>query len=88
MVQVCILRPQLETMHGVVLNPNMCIWLWLTRHASWLMNSFSVRVSGRTAYEEAFDSDCKGDLCGSFREAESHAGVLDKDRRRRKASAA
>ena len=32
--QVRTLRAQLEMMHGVIFNPNMCIWLWLTRHAS------------------------------------------------------
>ena len=88
--QVRNLRVQVEMMHGSILHPNMCIWPWLTRHSSWLMNRFSVRVIGRTAHEEAFDSEWKGDLCvmaGTilFREAEMCTGALVIGRRRRKA---
>ena len=56
------------------------------------MNRFSIRVSCRTAHEEAFDSEWKGDVCALgekilFREAESCTGVVV-GRRRRKADAA
>ena len=88
--QVRTLRTHLESMHCVVLNPNMCIWSWLTRHASCLMSRLTTRASARTAYEEAFDSEWKGDLCvfGTtifFQVAESKTGALVKGRRRREA---
>ena len=57
------LHAQLETMHDIILNPHMCMWSWLTRHSSWLMNRFSVRVVGREVYEEACDSEWNGYLC-------------------------
>ena len=84
------MRAQVESAHGVVLTPNWCVWPWLIRHASWLMGRFSVRASGRTAYEEAFDSEWRGDLCvlGEvvlFREAASYTGDLVMGRRKRKA---
>ena len=52
------------------------------------MNRFSVRVSGRTAYEKAFDSEWEGNLCvfGEtilFWEAASYKGALVLGRRRR-----
>ena len=43
------LRAQLEMMGSVIQTPNLWIWPWLIRHASWLMNKFSIRASGRTA---------------------------------------
>ena len=54
------LRAQLEVVPAVILNTDMCIWPWLTRHASWLMNRFSVRATGRTTYEKALDCEWKG----------------------------
>ena len=79
--QVRTLRGQVEMMHSVTLDPNMCIWPRLTRHASWLMNRFSVRASGRAEYEEAIDSERKGgcpvwEKTILVREAESYTFAL------------
>ena len=51
------------------------------------MSRLSTRASARTAYEEAFDSEWKGDLCFFVEtilllEAESKSGRLVKGRRR------
>ena len=43
--QVRTLRTLLEMMHGLIVNPNTCIWTWLTHHSSWLMNWFSIQWS-------------------------------------------
>ena len=88
--QVRTARAQLEMMHGVTISPNWCMWTWLTRHACWLASRFSVRASGRTAREEAFDSEWKGDLCifgesVMLREAASTTGEMVGNRRRKKA---
>ena len=78
--QVRTMRSQIEVMHDVVISPNWCVWSWMARHAAWLASRFSVRASGRTAHEEAFDSEWKGDLCifgesVMFREAASYTAL-------------
>ena len=55
--QVRTMRSRIEVMHDVVISPNWCVWAWMARHAAWLASRFSVRASGRTAHEEAFDSE-------------------------------
>ena len=85
--QVGTLRGQLEMMHGLTLNPNMCVWPLVARHSSWSLNKFSVHVG-----EEAFDSEWKRDLCvvGQkilLQEAESYTGAMVMGGRRSKAVA-
>ena len=88
--QVRTMRSQIEVMHDVVISPNWCVWSWMARHAAWLASRFSVRASGRTAHEEAFDSEWKGDLCifGEsvlFREAAGYTGQMVGNWTRKKA---
>ena len=62
----------------------------MARHAAWLASRVSARASGRTAHEEALDSEWKGDLCifGEsvlFREAARYTGQMVGNRVRKKA---
>lgn len=91
--QVRTLRAQVEEAYDTTLNPNMCVWPWLVRHAAWVLGRFSIRASGRTAYEEAYDSEWRGDLCPfaetiMYRESSSYTGALVQHRRRKKADPA
>ena len=45
-----------EERHGVSITPQLSIWAWLVRHASWLVARYNVKGSGRTAFEDAFDT--------------------------------
>ena len=81
-----------EANYSMELTPDMAAWTWGLRHAAWLNTRFSVRVTGRTAYQEAYDTEWRGDLCTwletvLFQESAIYTGALVMNRRRRKADA-
>ena len=87
--QLRTLRAATEHHHGVRLHPSLAVWPWMVRHSCWLMARFSVRASGRTAHEEAFDSRWQGELAPFgvpvlFRQQVSVTGAMTGGRRRDK----
>merc|ERR1712194_690774 len=80
------LRYQLETKACMKITPDMPIWAWIGRRAAWLLSRYAVRPSGRTAYEETFDSSYASEI-GVFgeimymKEATSKTGQQQQKRR-------
>ena len=57
------------------ITPDMPVWAWIGRHATWLLSRYAVRPSGRTAYEETFDSSYSSEI-GVFGESMYMKGML------------
>ena len=89
--QVRTLHAQLQSVHGVVFE-SQHVYSALAYTTCFVFDEPTrhTRASARTAHEEAFDCEWKGDLCFFVEmilllEAESKSGRLVKGRRRRKA---
>ena len=58
------MRSRIEKTFGIELDIDSAIIPWLIRHASWLMNRFSVKTDGRTPYERTKGRPYNGELAG------------------------
>ena len=57
-----------EERAGLTLLPTSTVWTWLVRHAAWHLARCSVKANGKTALEDAFATEYRGDIvCPSER---------------------
>jgi hypothetical protein len=61
--QVRTLRFDLEERAGLTLLPTSAVWPWLVRHAAWSLARYAVKANGRTAFQDAFATDYRGEIC-------------------------
>ena len=60
--QMVTLRLALEAELKVVITANSPVYAWLARHAAWLIARFAIKLNGRSAYTEVFDSVYRSEL--------------------------
>ena len=59
---VLTMRYDVEARYTFALGPGHNLWPWMVRWASFVRSRYGVKSNGRTAYQDAFDTDYTGDI--------------------------
>ena len=61
--QVRTLRFDLEERAGLTMLPTSPVWTWMVRHSAWTLARYAVKANGRTARQDGFATDYRGEIC-------------------------
>ena len=87
--QAIALRLGVERQYGVKIDASHPLYSWLMRHSAWLLARYHVKASGRTCFNEAFDTHYSSEILPFaetvlFREPRPDHNRLSQGRRQRK----